>query len=108
MIHVISVKYAGGLNLDLEFDDDTVGTVDLQELVERAPLFAPLRDPALFARAFVEDGRVCWPGELDIPAERLYALAHKLPAPDTLEQARKNELTMRRRESQPGYPPVKL
>jgi hypothetical protein len=105
MVHVIAVKYAGGLNLELEFDDETVGVADLQSLIERVPLFAPLADQALFARAFVEDGRVCWPGELDIAAERLYALAHHLPTPDTLEQARSNELTMRQRESDPGRPP---
>lgn len=106
MVHVIAVKYAGGWSLDLEFDDETVGVANLQSLVERVPLFAPLADQAVFARAFVEDGRVCWPDELDISAERLYAIAHDLPAPDTLEQARANERTMRRRESDPGRPPV--
>ncbi|MET0285110.1 MAG: DUF2442 domain-containing protein [Polyangiales bacterium] len=106
MVHVIAVKYVGGLNLDLEFDDETVGVADLQQLVERVPLFAQLADQSLFARAFVEDGRVCWPGDLDISPERLYALAHHLPMPDTLEQAKANERTMRRRESKPGLPPV--
>ncbi len=108
MVHVIAVKCAGGLNLDLEFDDETVGVADLQELVARVPLFAPLQDPKLFARAFVEDGRVCWPGDLDISAERLYALAHGLPVPESLEQARANERTMRRRESSPNLPALEL
>jgi hypothetical protein len=106
MIHVIAVKYAGGLSLDLEFDDETAGSADMSELVGRVPLFAPLRDAKLFARAYVEDGTVCWPGDIDISPERLYALAHDLPTPDTLEQARANERMMRRRESEPGqWPP---
>jgi hypothetical protein len=106
MVQVIAVKYAGGFSLELEFDDETVGVADLAQLVERVPLFAPLQEPTLFARAFVEDGRVCWPGDLDIAAERLYALAHGLPAPESLEQARANERTMRGRESDPGRPPA--
>ncbi|HEY6880163.1 MAG TPA: DUF2442 domain-containing protein [Polyangiales bacterium] len=105
MIHVISLKYVGGLDLELEFDDETAGVANLAELVERVPLFAPLSDQALFARAFVEDGRVCWPGEIDISAERLYALAHHLPPPDSLEQAHENERVMHRRQTDPGRPP---
>ncbi|MDB4973110.1 MAG: hypothetical protein JWN48_1451 [Myxococcaceae bacterium] len=95
MIHVITVKYAGDLSLEVGFDDDSTGIVDLSELVARIPFFAPLRDRDLFRRAYVDDGEVCWPGELDVTAARLYALAHGLPAPDTLEQARANELSMR-------------
>jgi hypothetical protein len=107
MVHVIAVRYVGGLSLELDFDDETAGTVDLTELVQRAPVFAPLADQALFRRAFVDDGRVCWPGDLDMPPERLYALAHDLPTPDTLEQARANERVIRRRQSDPGRPPMR-
>jgi Protein of unknown function (DUF2442) len=106
MIQVIAVTYAGALSLQVEFDDETCGVADLTELVQRAAVFGPLMDRELFARAFVEDGRVCWPGDIDIAPERLYALAHHLPAPDSLEQARTNERSMRRRESDPGRPPV--
>ena len=98
MIHVLSVQYAGDLSLALKFDDESSGIADLQELVERSTVFARLRDRALFGRAFVEDGTVCWPCDLDLSSERLYALAHGLPAPDTLEQANANELSMRARE----------
>lgn len=99
MIHVITVKYAGGLSLAVEFDDDTHGVVDLTELVEQVPLFSPLRDPALFRRVYVDDGAVCWPNDLDLSPARIYALAHGLPTPDSLEQANANELAMRARES---------
>lgn len=107
MIHVITVKYAGGLSLAVEFDDDTDGIVDLTDLVQNVPLFAPLRDPALFRRVYVDDGAVCWPNDLDLSPARIYALAHGLPAPDSLEQANANELAMRARESQtPVAPPA--
>ena len=98
MIHVITVKYAGGLSLAVEFDDDTHGLVDLTQLVHSVPLFAPLRDPALFRRVYVDDGAVCWPNDLDHSPARIYALAHGLPAPDSLEQANANELEMRARD----------
>jgi Protein of unknown function (DUF2442) len=98
MIHVIAVKYAGGLSLSVEFDDDTSGIADLSALFQRAAVFAPLRDPELFRRAYVDDGAVCWPGDLDLTAARVYALVHDLPVPDTLEQANANELAMRARD----------
>jgi hypothetical protein len=100
MIHVIRVKYAGGLSLAVDFDDDSHGLVDLSELIGRLPVFASLRDQSLFCRAFVDDGAVCWPNDLDISSARIYALAHGLPTPDTLEQATANELTMRARDHQ--------
>ncbi len=94
MIHVIGVQHAGAFRLALEFDDDTRGVADLAELV-RLPAFALLRDEATFRRAYVDDGTVCWPVDLDVASERLYALAHGLPVPRTLEQANANEHAMR-------------
>ncbi|MDB4985376.1 MAG: hypothetical protein JWN04_554 [Myxococcaceae bacterium] len=106
MIHVITVKYAGDLSLVVDFDDDSHGLVDLRELIERVPVFAPLLDVALFARAYVDDGEVCWPGDLDLTATRLYAMAHGLPTPDTFEQALANERTMRARSHRRQHPSV--
>jgi hypothetical protein len=97
MIHVLSVRHAGGSRLLLEFDDDTRGEADLSSLIGRGGLFAPLADPTFLAQAFVDDGTVCWPDDIDVATERLYALVHGLPTPDTLEQANANELTMRQR-----------
>ena len=97
MIHVIGVRHAGGFRLALDFDDETHGLADLTELVERLAVFAPLRDEQVFRKAYVDDGTVCWPGDLDLPPARLYALAHDLPVPRTLEQSKANEFTMRSR-----------
>jgi hypothetical protein len=35
-------------------------------------VFAPLRDPAFFARAAAKDGVVTWPGELDLAPDAMY------------------------------------
>jgi hypothetical protein len=100
MIHVVSVQYAGDSSLTVTFDDDSSGLADLSSLIEQSEVFAALRDPDTFRRAYVDDGAVCWPGDLDVSAERLYALVHALPVPATLEQANANELLMRTREQE--------
>ena len=43
----------------------TTGEVDLSRIVlgGKAGIFAALRDPVLFAEAYVEYGAVMWPGE---------------------------------------------
>lgn len=106
MIQVLSVAHAGDFKLDVEFDDGTSGVADLGPLFERSELFAPLRDPAAFARAYVEDGTVCWSGELDLATERLYALVHGLPMPSTYEQSQANESTVRERQSRTDLPRI--
>jgi len=100
MIHVVSVQPATGLSLNVTFDDDTSGIADLSELIERSDVFAPLRELTTFRLAYVDDGAVCWPDDLDVSAERLYALVHELPVPATLEQANANEHAVRTREQQ--------
>jgi DNA-binding XRE family transcriptional regulator len=96
MIHVTNVRYAGGHQLALTFDDGTLGVADLR--VELTGPFESLRDPRVFADAFVQDGTVCWPNGLDLAPERLYALAHALPVPGSFEQAKANESEMSLRE----------
>lgn len=98
MIEVTKVKHAGGYKLALEFSDGTSGVADLASTIEAKKKFASLRDEKVFRKAFVDGGTVCWPGDLDLAPERFYALAHDLPGPDTLEQARANELEMSLRE----------
>jgi hypothetical protein len=59
----------------VRFLDDTVGTVDMSELVRStaAGVFAPLADPDLFVQVFVEHGAVSWPGEIDLAPDAMYA-----------------------------------
>lgn len=97
MIHVTDVSYIDGYRLTVTFSDGTSGTADLGELVARSKALAPLRDKALFSKAYA-DHTVCWPGDHDIATEAVYALAHGLAPPKTWEDAQRNELEVSLRE----------
>jgi hypothetical protein len=97
-MNVIDLRYLDGYRLRLTFSDGTWGNVDLKDEVFARAAFKPLTEPETFRRAFIEDGTVCWPGQLDLAPERLYALAHELPPPATFEDAQRNELDVSLRE----------
>jgi hypothetical protein len=48
-------------------------------LGEKAGVFAPLRDPALFAQVYVdhEAGTIVWPNDVDVDPDTLYEEAHR-------------------------------
>lgn len=52
--------------LEIVFDDGTMGVVDLGDFVNLGPMTEPLRDPAYFARVFIEMGVPTWPNGCDI------------------------------------------
>ena len=97
MIKVREVEAKPGYRLDLQFSDGTMGMVDFTPFLAERP-FAALKNEAVFLEAYAENGVVTWPGDIDIAPEPLYALAHDLPAPGTLEQAQANELAVSLRE----------
>lgn len=72
---VIGVEVAGPHTLDLRFKDGTRKRVDILPLL-KGPIFEPLRDPLLFARALLDPvaGTVVWPNGADIAPETLYRL----------------------------------
>ena len=41
-------------------------------LGDRAGVFAGLRDPDAFARAYVDCGAVSWPGNIDLAPDAMY------------------------------------
>jgi hypothetical protein len=89
---VVGVEASGPHTLDLTFKDGTRKQIDLLPLLE-GPIFAPLRDPAFFARVVLDPvaGTVVWPNGADIAPETLYGMpAHK---------------TARRRRRSPNKPP---
>lgn len=94
---VLTATHVAGDRLALTFSDGTGGEADLSPLFDIRGLFA-LRDPAVFPTAFVDLGTVCWPGGLDVAAERLYAIVHGLNAPTTLEEARANAAAVAQRQ----------
>lgn len=69
----------GSRRLRLTFNDNRTGIVDLARHVEFIGTLAPLQDPAFFREAYVSNGTVCWPGDIDMDATVLYHLAFDLP-----------------------------
>ena len=66
MIDVTSVRPVGEYKLEIEFSDGTVGVRDFAFVAEKTGAMAqPLKDPAYFARVFIEDGALTWPNGYD-------------------------------------------
>ncbi len=66
MVDARRVKALDGFRLEIVFDDDTMGVIDLSEFVRLGEVTEPLRDPAYFARVFIEMGVPTWPNGCDI------------------------------------------
>jgi DNA-binding XRE family transcriptional regulator len=94
-IHVTSATHDGGLRLALTFSDGSSGIADLAAVVD-APEVSRLRDPDFCSTFVVRDGSVEWgdDGEVDLAPEALYALAHGLPLPRSLDDVIRNEATV--------------
>jgi Protein of unknown function (DUF2442) len=67
MIDVVSVAPAGGYALRIGFSDGSAGIHDFSSTVARTgEMVQPLKDPAFFARVFVELGALTWPNGFDL------------------------------------------
>lgn len=76
MLHdIVEVRPLSGYRLWLRFEDEVAGELDLADRIRFDGVFAPLRDPAAFAQAFVhpELGTVVWPGGADLDPDVLYS-----------------------------------
>jgi hypothetical protein len=82
MIHVVAVRVPRPYVLDVTFDDGTRRQVDLEPELW-GEVFAPLRDPVLFAQVEVDPelGTVVWPNGADLAPEFLY-FGEEGPPPD--------------------------
>lgn len=68
MVRARRVKPLEGWRLEIIFSDDTMGVVDLSDFVDLGPVMKPLRDPAFFAKVFIEMGVPTWPNGCNIDA----------------------------------------
>jgi len=68
IVHARRVKALENYQLEIVFDDETMGVLDLTDFVELGPVTQPLRDPTFFARVFIEMGIPTWPNGCDIDA----------------------------------------
>ncbi len=66
VIDAIGIRRLGSFRLELEFSDGTVGIQDFRSILKKSgPMIEPLKEPAYFARVFLEDGAPTWPNGYD-------------------------------------------
>ncbi len=87
MARVVAAKALEPFKVWLRFTDGCEGVVDLDDVFERGGVFAPLRDPAEFAKVRVERefGTIEWPGEVDLDPDVLYSKISGLPIDEVLK-----------------------
>ena len=67
MIKVSRLQHLGGHRLRAAFSDGMAGEYDFSGIVgEAGPMVEPLRDPAYFARVFLDSGAPTWPNGYDV------------------------------------------
>jgi len=66
MVEARRVKALDDYRLEIIFDDDTIGVIDLSDFVGLGEVTEPLRNPAYFRRVFVEMGTPTWPNGCNI------------------------------------------
>ena len=72
MERVASVKVIFDYKLEVKFSDGLCGVVSLADDLF-GPVFEPLKDPAFFAKAFIDEfGVICWPNGADLAPDALY------------------------------------
>ena len=70
---ITRAEHLGYQILRLTFSDGTMGDYDLNSVVARdAPMVAPLKDPAYFARVFIEMGALAWPNGLELSPSAMH------------------------------------
>lgn len=66
IVEAVRVRALDGHRLEIVFDDDTTGVIDLTDFVSSGEVTEPLRDPAYFRRVFIEMGTPTWPNGCNI------------------------------------------
>lgn len=72
---IVEVTSIQDYRLELRFEDGTRGEIDVAELIRFEGVFAPLKDPAEFAKVRVDPelGTICWPNGADLDPDVLHA-----------------------------------
>ncbi len=82
MVDVLRVRALDGRRLALRFSDGREGEYDCAHLFEKdGPMVQPLKDPAYFARVFLEEGAPTWPNGFDLDPIALYLRLRDAGAP---------------------------
>ena len=75
LLDVVAVKAKPNYLLHLEFENGEKRIFDMSPYMDKKP-FVQLKDSPLFAMAFVDNGTVVWPNNIDIAPETLYDRSH--------------------------------
>jgi Protein of unknown function (DUF2442) len=72
---IVEVKPLGGHRLYLRFEDGVGGELDFAGRLRFEGVFAPLRDPAVFAQVRIDPdlGTIAWPNGADLDPDVLHA-----------------------------------
>jgi hypothetical protein len=88
---VVQVKPLDDFQVELSFNDGTVGVLDLKGwIVGRGGIFEPLKDPAFFKQVRLSQtgGTIEWPGGIDLCPDVLYSRLTGTPIPFAEPQAK--------------------
>ena len=69
---VVEVKPEPHGCLFVRFKDGAAGRIYFRP-EELTGALAPLRDESFFAKVFIDNGAVAWPGEIDLAPDAMYA-----------------------------------
>ena len=84
LLDVIEVEALPEYVLLVQFENGEKRRFDLSPYMDKKP-FVRLKNLHCFKQAFVENGTVAWPGNIDIAPEALYDLSVPLTKPVTKE-----------------------
>lgn len=74
LLDIVKVTPAEHRWLLLDFENGEKRRFDMLPLLDQTP-WSRIKTAALFERAFVDNGTVAWPGNIDIAPETLYDLS---------------------------------
>jgi hypothetical protein len=76
MLNVIEAKYIKDYQIEISFNDNLKGIVDLRNIIENdhRAIFQELRDKAKFSQIKVDMDTVVWANGLDLAPEFLHEL----------------------------------
>jgi hypothetical protein len=85
LLDVTHVTVQSGFTLFLEFENGEQRVFNMATYIDHPP-WARLKYGNVFQGAFVENGTVTWPGNIDIDPETLYERSVSLPSGTVLKK----------------------
>ena len=74
LLDIVRVQPGPNYTLNLEFENGEKRRFNMEPYMEQKP-WLRIKPAPLFKLAFVENGTVAWPGNIDIDPETLYELS---------------------------------